>query len=242
MKNLVQILIALFFAGVLSAQQSSTAQQTVQKMKTVYENANSYSMQIVLQMFTKDADAKPVISGNGKVMFSGVNYFSSMMGKTVLMNSDYRVVTDEKEKLMIVADALPKDKKKSGSTDLLDTSLYNAVTMTYLENTATSIRIEIKPNDAEDDYRAVRIRINPGDYSLTEVEYLYRVNPDAGIQYERALIRYTSVQINCKLSDSLFSHSTYFIKKGNVLSPVGSYRYFHLVDQRNQNLPTLNQN
>lgn len=237
MKMRFFISIALgFLAGLLPAQE--TPQQVIDKMRATYDNARSYSMQVSLGLYTKASDVSAFSTSNGTVKVAGDSYFSSILGKTVLVDDDYEMILDEKQKIMLVADA-PVHTRKEKSNTILDSSLYTGMQMKFLEHSASLDRIEISITNEESGYRYIRLKIDPETHTLTEVEYIYRNSSQEANPYEKVVIRYSAIQLNGTIPASTFSHTAYFTKNGNVLAASATYKTFQLIDQRNKNLPVI---
>lgn len=229
------LLLILFSPAVMQAEEPI---DVLTKMRSTYENARSFSMGVTLKMYGSANEATPVSSGSGTVMMSGNNYFSSLLGKTVLVNNDFEMILDEKQKAMIVADAPASHFKKQKANSIIDTSLYEGMHLTFIERSTAKIRIEMKPDDVESSYQYIRLTINPVNYTLIEVEYLYAKNENMVSPYEKATISYSDILLNVKMPDTAFSNDKYFLKKGNKVIASSLYGSYKVIDQRKLPLTT----
>ncbi len=223
------VFMIFFSPAVLQAEEPI---DVLSKMRSTYENARSFSMGVTLKMYGSSTDATPSSSGSGTVMMSGNNYFSSMLGKTVLINNDFEMILDEKQKAIIVADAPSTHFKKQKANGIIDSSLYEGMQLKFLERSAAKIRIEMKSGDTESSYQYIRITINPVNYTLIEVEYLYAKNENTVSPYEKAIISYSNILLNVKMPDTAFSNDKYFLKKGNKVIASSLYGSYKVIDQR----------
>ena len=215
-----------------------TPLQVIGKMRKTYDDARSYSMHVTLRLFAKSQDASALVTAEGEVKVSGTNYYSSMLGKTTVVNDDYQLVTDEKQHVILVATAHHANKRDRANT-LLDSSLYEGYQLKFLEQSPTLNRIEIIVNDPEAGYNSIQLHIDPSNYTLVKVEYYYKKGSPGMSTYEKTTISYSNIKLNDKIPDSAFDSDEFFTQKKGELVQTPAYATYRLIDQRDKNIPVI---
>lgn len=229
------VLLTLIYHGVHAQE---TPLQVIEKMRGTYDKASSYSMHVTLKLFAKTQDASALSVSEGEVNVSGKNYYSSMLGKTTVVNEDYQVFADDKQHIMLVSTA-HHNRNRDDANSILDSTMYQGYQLKFLEQGATLDRIEITLDDPESGYSSIRLHIDPRNYTLLQVEYYYKAGSPETSTYEKATITYTNVKLNEKIPDSVFSTDTYFTQKKGELVLAPAFGTYRLIDQRDKNIPVI---
>ena len=226
-------LLLIFFS--VSAQ---TPVEMIISMNKAYTNANSFSMAVDMKFFMGTNDVTPVSSYSGEACKSGDSYYSSIMGKTTIVNKNCTVYIDDGEKL-IVYSKNDNVKKPNDPVGIPDTSVFGSMaSYSFGEGTDQSTRIIVIPKD-QSYYKKIELLINKKSFALEEIIYDYKVEEDAASSVQKIKVKYTAVNFNQAIAENKFSESRFVVRQKGKYIGAGKYAAYKIVEQDNTLPPNL---
>ena len=225
------LLLLLAFSLTVAAQ---TPVQLLLKMNETYGKAQSYSMNVEMKFFYGNNDVTPVNTSKGEVRKSGDLYYSSIMGKTTIVNKNCTVFIDDGQKLIVYSKS-GDHPSKPPVDDIPDTSSFgSAVKYSYGKGTVTGERVIITPSD-KTVYSRIEVVINRKNFTLEEVAYYYPPAEDEqGASVQKVQVTYSSVALNNSIPDDFFSEKKFVVRSKGKLAGVGKYAAYQVVEQDNK--------
>jgi hypothetical protein len=230
-------IILLLLVGSVTATPAQSPVQMIVNMNSMYGAAVNYSMSVNMKFFMGNNDVTPIQSFSGEVFKSSDNYYSSIMGKTTIVNKNCTVFIDDGEKLIVYSKNDHVKKKSKDPMELPDTSLFGkAAKYSFGKGTDACARILIVPGD-QSFYKKIEVLINKKTFALEEVVYDYKVEDDPAGSIQKITIQYASVNLNAVIPNDRFSEARFISRQKGKLSGVGKYSAYKVVEQDNT-LPT----
>src|SRR6218665_833047 len=205
----------------------------IKKVNHVFANASSFSMQLSVKIYDRQAAATPMMTYSGKVMKSGSLYFSEMMGKVTLLNEKGNLFVDEAQKVVVFRKSTGAKKAvQAPNFTKLKTALHSILTKgataTYMENSALNKKIRIVNNNYV--YKTVEISIDPATYAIRQVIYYMDPATAAENNVAKIVVDYSGVQTNTPLASALFSEKKYVLVANGKASLTKAYKEFKLIN------------
>jgi outer membrane lipoprotein-sorting protein len=237
-KKIVTLIGILLIACTSCLIKAQTAMQVVLKMNEVYSGATGYSMNVGIKFYMGTNDVTPVNSFSGEACKSGDSYYSSIMGKTTIVNSGCTVFIDDGEKLIVYSKGKTAKNDNMSSAGIPDSSLFGKMAVyNFGKGTSDVYRIVITPTD-KTVYKQIELLINKGNFTLMGIDYYYAVDEDPAGSIQKLSVTYSEIKINPEISSAKFSESVYVSRKKGNLTGVGKYAAYQVIEQDN----TLPQN
>lgn len=218
--------------------------EDILKMNEAFNRLASFSMNVEVKIFSNGTDVKPAQSFKGEARKSGNCFYSSMLGKTSLVNAEHALLIDVQQKLIVydeVREENQKDKAalfKSGLM-MVDTALTKLYKLKYLVNNENIRRIEIsRPKDKI--YRKIELELDAKTSLIRSITYYYIKSEENGSPYDRISISYTGLQADAKIAPETFSEKKYVSVKNTKVTATAAYKTYKIVDQRKNIIPTGN--
>ncbi len=212
---------------------SQTPVQMIVSMNNAYGAASNYSMTLNMKFYMGNNDVTPVQSYTGEVAKNNDNYYSSIMGKTTIVNKHCTVFIDDGEKL-IVYSKNDHVKKNNTPADLPDTSLFGkSAKYSFGKGTDRSSRIIIIPS-GQSFYKRIEVLINKTTFVLEEVIYEYKAEEDPAGSIQKIVIKYSSVNLDAVISSDKFSEARFITHQKGKYSGVGKYSAYKVIEQDNK--------
>jgi|GEM_PF-3147800 len=229
--SILLLLLSLSFAGF--GQQADVRSLLINVSK-VYHSAKSVSMKLQVDYFSEEKMTKPEISYKGEVMISGSNYYSSFMGRKLVVNKNWMVLIDQNEKA--ISCMKPIDPKAAG-IDLSSASSPAALADSLLKKNKG---IKLLANDAEGNkvlevknpdpvYKRIEMHINPSTYAITRIDFFYNTLEE-GAAIPKVIAYYKDVRFNLSIPEETFSEKKYIVKQGGGWKVSAAYSGYELFD------------
>jgi hypothetical protein len=230
--------VLIFFLLTVFSVSAQTPVEMIINMNKTYAEAKSFSMSVEMKFFMGNNDVTPVNSYTGEACKSGDSYFSSIMGKTTIVNKNYTVYVDDGEKL-IVYSKNGKTKKENDPIEIPDTSVFGSTaTYSFGKGTDASSRIIVIPKD-QSYYKKIELMINKKSFALEEVTYDYKVEEDPAGSVQKVTVKYADVNFNQPVPENKFSESHFIIHQKGKYIGTGKYADYKVVEQDNTLPPNL---
>jgi len=222
----IVVTVAVIFCAQAYAQ---TASDVLKKMNEVYKNAQSFSMNLEMKTFPVNNEKES--SYSGKVVRSDIMYYSSLMGRVMVVNKNYSLLVDEGQKVITyskIAAPAPKELYDNDFNKLADSSLTKRSQISFAGNASDKYVIEIKPlNNTY--YDKIEATINKTSFTLEKVVYYYK--PIKDVSFSKISVNFNNVKLNDGTPASFFSESNYLsnLSKGKVTGK-GSWASYKIIN------------
>lgn len=203
-------------------------------MNKTYLNAQSFSMDVLVESYQNASDTKPVISYKGKVAKKDENYFTFMTGKTTVINKRCVLVIDDGQKMVLYKENNSTKNKGSDFFTLanLDSAMIlmtkeTDVTYSAISPIESSIQIAYKGNSGSKQ----EIIINKATNTLSRIIY-YSQNMDGNVKTStKVVVKYSNIKLDESIPDDFFSEKKYITKKLGLISLSRNYSNYQLVNE-----------
>lgn len=193
------------------------------KMKSNYVEAKSLHIVMSIKAFDEKATDKFYINQRAEVMKSGERYFYEFNGMTMLLNENYLVVANQKQKQILFA-----RNKTTASVELekqfkfdIDSLLTAFGTSTYRGNKNGIDHFNIVHSKGSIQETDMYFEATTGQ--LKEIDYSYSNG-------QRVSIHFEVFEANPLLDENTFSESEFFDFANNQLTPSQKYVNYKVVD------------
>lgn len=199
-------------------------------------DALSYSASIDVNMYSNAGDVKPLQTYKGAVKKNKDNYYSSMLGKTIVINSNYGLMVDEKQKVIVI-DAIKEKNKaqqealKRESLLMIDTALTKNYRLKYLVNDTKTKIIELLFPEGSP-YKKMEIEIDLTTYFIKKAVYYIEKDKNQDYSFEKISVAYSHVVLNAAPAADVFSEKKYVQIKGKDIKAASAYLAYKIIDQR----------
>jgi hypothetical protein len=227
MKTIQSILVLFIIsAGNISRAQDGT--QLIQKMNRLYANANSFSMVVEVNMFSKAKQPQPDQVITGKVKKWGPEYYSEIMGKVLLSNKEFCAVLDDRQKVIVFFDPEKKQSKELQAYE--DSSLIDQNSFIVSgENGKNYLRF---PQSKESLYSFIDLDISP-DGKLEEIIFIYKAGKEeTASPFEKISVKYKEIRFDGFSESERIKVENYLTRNGKNWNGVGKYANYNVQDQR----------
>lgn len=236
MNKKIKYLIALLgiFFGLSNISCAQDWKTDLLAMNKTYLNAQSFSMDVLVESYQNASDTKPVISYKGKVAKKNENYFTFMTGKTTIINKRCVLVIDDGQKMILYKENNSAKNEASNFFTLvnLDSAMIlmtkeTDVTYSAISPIESSIQITYKGNSGSKQ----EIIINKVTNTLSRITY-YSQNMDGNVKTStKVVVKYSTIKLNESIPDDFFSEKKYITKKLGAISLSKNYSNYQLVNE-----------
>jgi hypothetical protein len=232
-------LLCCLFIGSAAAQSVSISKEEMgavfEKTNTWFRATNAYSLNVTHASYENYTTGVPADKSDGYFKKDGNNYHSFLMGIHTIQNSQYKIVIDTAQKIIVVA-----------NPDQLTWLAYTQDDYQVVLKSATATRM--RKTGRYTFYRVELPEQNPmGAYEFLidenglarEISWYYNQemrtdeNNAASTVKPRMSISFSGYQENPSFNfTETFSEAPYFFKKNDQLQVTENYIKFKLLDQR----------
>lgn len=210
--------------------------EELRKMNKAYLQATSFSMQVSVQAFRKIKDAKPLYEYAGKVEKSGDNYLTEMNGRVTLNNSDYTLLADDYNKVIIVAKAAKRKKSNGLEQFIMTDSLFEGDFNYKIVSEAGGKKvIEVKAKEpACWENNKMEITLNAATSVIEQLVIYPKAGADTEEEYaaEKIVVKYTNIKLNAAIAEAGFSEKRFIVFRKNEIVPSEKFKTYKIIDQR----------
>lgn len=221
----VGITLLLCMSLQLNAQQEMN---DLRKMSEAYLKARTFSMNMEFKAYQKAVDQKELFVHKGIAKKIPGCYYTSLMGKTMLVNKDIALVIDDERKFILCKS--PFKEHKNGQVPV-DTAAYTGK-LRYLWKNDKQRKIEITEIPSSE-YEKIELTVNAKSFVLEEVVYYYkRKSMEKELAFEKVHIKYTNISLDGSIPYSSFSEQSYVTYGKTGITPAPKYSGYKIIDQR----------
>ena len=158
-----------------------------------------------------------------------------MIGRITLQNKRCVLVVDNPQKMILYRKNNTENVNSSkGGFSLanLDSAMIlmgKNVKVEYLVNTKQEKRIQL--NYKEGKISKIEISINPIDNTIMELVYYYNTTADYSNSVAKVIIKYSNVELNKTISESMFSENNFISVKKDKIVALKEYQKYQVVNQ-----------
>jgi hypothetical protein len=207
--------------------------EDMKKLNNTYVSSQSFEMNVNVNMFEHGGDAKPMMSYSGKVAKTKNCYYSSMSGRTTVVNPTCSVLIDERQKMILYTTRPPKEKDKVKADVYqsmnLDSAVMSKAEVHYLTGGTDEICLEVKGKGLSS--QRMDIYIDSRNYTLKRIVLFYSDEEAKKSKMSKVVIEYSQTKLNNPIAASLFSENKYIVKKGSEIKPSDAFKKYQLVDE-----------
>lgn len=190
-------------------------------------------MDLTIEIFEKSTNKEPIMKYSGKMAKSNANYYSELMGKVTLINSNVNLVIDNNQKLILFK-RVNKDNntinKNSNSVPYsIDSTLLANSSGKYLVNNEKVKIIQVVNKNSA--YSKIEISIDPITYTMKQIIFYFKKYAGNETATEKVVINYKNIKMDVDIPNSSFSEQKFihFSKKGVFVT--NEYKGYKLIDQ-----------
>lgn len=228
------IFIVVFFSITFSVYSDEWAD--LNKVFGKMYSLESFSFSLEVKLYKKNSDLKPELDYKGEARKKGKNFFSSIMGKSVMYNEITKELLhiNDDSKTIVYSKNLNKDTLKKMSLTQkqvfqLDSAMFANCSARYLSNADNLISIEFTTTK-NSKYKNIIIEIDPKTFLLKKVTY-YPNAKNGSLEYSKVEISYSNFSINENIEVSYFDTEKYVSVNGNDVKLKPAYKNYKLVNQ-----------
>lgn len=221
--------LSLFLFLTISAQ---TPTQDLEKINTTYTSANSWSMGVSVQL-VQSSESKVVESYAGESKRDGSNYYSSFMGRTVVLNGHCSIIIDDNQSAIYYNEA--------ENNQSVENAFDSEQLLASLE-TFESVEYEVQEEDycelillmpEEQPYEYMVLGYNPKTGIISKI--IIQLS-DSGFEmpYDRVEINYKNVKLNQRIDALVFSEKSYIKRRGNTVVPQDKYKDYQVIQNQSE--------
>jgi outer membrane lipoprotein-sorting protein len=228
-------IVALLCTYTTNAQEPS-CKEVLNKLSHAYADAQTYSMKVEMEIYEKNSQKAPLQSFKGSVCKSSGQYYSEMMGRTMLSNQRCVLVVDDIQKRIMYSS---KDKKErtpyvmsSSIESQVDSMIKHCKAVKLIPNSSTSnnsYRIEVTPSDNDPYYSSMTILVNRKTFALEQMECIYKESEE--MPYNKVVIRYENISINAPVQDSFFQESKFILRSKGKITATAGYSSYEIINK-----------